>query len=94
VFQSAGLWMKALLDAVAKDPEQGEVFMREVQEESELLVLWALVLPRPVVSSVVVAKVEASLDQFGEGGDLRGSKRPEESTGEGSEDRRKQVRVG
>jgi hypothetical protein len=94
VFQSAGLRVKALLDAVVKDPEQGEVFMREVQEESKLLALRALVLPRPVVSSVVVAKVEASLNQFGEGGDLRGSKRPEESAREGSEDRRKRARVG
>ena len=93
MFQGAGLRVKALLDAAARDPEQEEVYMREIREESESLALRALVLPRPVASSAVVAKIEASLGQFGEGGEVRGLKRSEESVGEGSEDRRKRARV-
>jgi len=55
VFQGAGLLVKALLDAAAREPEKKEVYMEEVWEESEVLVLWVLVLPCPVPSSVAVA---------------------------------------
>ena len=68
-FQGAGLRVRALLDAVVRDPEQGEVYMGEIREESEALALRPLVLPRPVPSAAVVAKLEASLALFGEGGE-------------------------
>jgi len=86
--------VKALLDAVAREPEKKEVYMEEVREESEALALRALVLPRPVPLSAAVAKLEASLALFGEGGETRGLKRAGESTGEGSEERRKQAQRG
>jgi len=68
-FQGAGLLVKALLDAAAREPKKKEVYMEEVQEESEVLALRALVLPRPVPSSAAVAKLEVSLALFGEGGE-------------------------
>jgi len=94
VFQGTGLLVKALLDGAAREPEKKEVYMEEVREESEALALRALVLPRPVPSSAAVAKLEASLALFGEGGETRGLKRPRESTEEGSEERRKRAQRG
>ncbi|KIJ89912.1 hypothetical protein K443DRAFT_15696, partial [Laccaria amethystina LaAM-08-1] len=91
VFQGAGLRVRALLDAVAKDPKGKEVYMQEIREESESLALWAIVLPHPVVSSTVVAMVEASLGLFSKGGVVRGLKRVGEGSGAGSEDRGKHV---
>ena len=88
-FQGTGLLVKALLDAVAREPKK-----KEVREESEALALRALILPHPMPSSAAVAKLEASLALFGEGGEMRGLKRAGESTGEGSEERRKQARRG
>ena len=70
VFQGTGLLVKALLDAGAREPKKKEVYMEEVQEESEVLVLQALVLPCPMPSSAAVAKLEASLALFGEGGEM------------------------
>jgi len=83
--------VKALLDAAAREPKKKEVYMEEVQEESEALALRALVLPHPVPSSAAVAKLEVSLALFGEGGEMRGLKWAGESTGEGLEERRKQL---
>jgi len=90
-FQGAGLLVKALLDAAAREPEKKEVYMEEVWEESKALALQALVLPRPMPSSVAVVKLEASLALFGEGGEMRGLKQAGESTGEGLEERRKRA---
>ena len=53
--------MRALLDAVVKDPNQ---------EESEALVLRALVLPCPVQLSSEVTKLKESLGQFSKGGEV------------------------
>jgi len=69
VFQGAGLLVKALLDAVVREPEKKEMYMEEVQEESEALLLQVLVLPCPMPSSVAVAKLEVSLALFGKGGE-------------------------
>jgi hypothetical protein len=93
VFSGGNLRVKALLDAVEKDPDQEEMYMGEVREEIEVLALRALVLPRPVPTSSVVKKLEENLAQFGEGGDVQSLKRSEESAGEGSEDRRKRARA-
>jgi hypothetical protein len=93
VFSGGNLRVKALLDAAAKDPDQRELYINEIREESEVLALRGLVLPRPVPSSSVAKKLEESLAQFGEGGDVRSLKRSEESVGEGSEDRRKRARA-
>jgi len=84
--------VRALLDAVVKDPDQEEMYMSEIREESEALVLRALVLPRPVQLSSEVTKLKESLGQFGEGGEVRGLKRFGEGVGEGSEERRKRAR--
>jgi hypothetical protein len=92
VFTGANLRVRALLDAVVKDPDQEGVYMGEIREESEALALRALVLPRSVPSSLVVKKLEESLGQFGEGGEVRGLKRPGVGVGEGSEERRKRAR--
>jgi len=70
VFQGTGLLVKALLDAAVREPKKKEMYMEEVQEESEALVLQVLVLPCPMPSSVAVAKLEASLALFGEGGEM------------------------
>ena len=91
VFQGAGLLVKALLDAVVREPKKKEMYMEEVQEGSRALALQVLVLPHSVPSSAAVAKLEVSLALFGEGGEMRGLKRAGESTGEGSEERRKQA---
>ena len=84
--------MRALLDAVVKDPDQEEMYMSEIQEESEALVLRALVLPHPVQLSSEMTKLKESLGQFGEAGEVRGLKRFGEGVGKGSEERRKQAR--
>jgi hypothetical protein len=91
VFQGTGLRVKALLDAVARELEKEDVYMGEVQVESEKLALQALVLPCPVRLSEAVARLEASLGLFNEGGKVRGLKRGGEGSGEGSEERKKQA---
>lgn len=92
MFKGASLRVKALLEAAVKDPAQEKVYMGELREESEALALRALVLPRPVASSSVVNKLEESLGQFGEGGEVRVLKRSGEGVGEGTEERRKRAR--
>ena len=90
-FQGANLRVRALLDAALKDPDQEDLYMGEVRKESEALALRALVLPCPVPLSAV-KKLEESLGQFGEAGQVRGLKRLGEGAGEGSEERRKRAR--
>ena len=94
VFQGTGLLVKALLDAAAREPKKKEVYMEEVWEESEALVLQVLVLPHPMPSSAAVVKLEVSLALFSKGGEMRGLKRAGESTGEDLEERRKRARRG
>ena len=69
-FKGGNLNVRALLDAVVKDPNQEEMYMSEIWEESEVLVLQALVLPRPVQLSSEVTKLKESLGQFGKGGEV------------------------
>lgn len=93
VFQGTNLRVKALLEAMVKDPNREDMYMGEAREESEALALRALVLPRRVPWSAMVEKLEESLGQFGEGSEMRGLKRsPGEGTGEASEERRKRAR--
>ena len=91
VFTGANLRVKALLDAAVKDPAQEGMYLGEIREASEALALRALVLPRPVPSSSAVKELEESLGQFGEGGEVRGLKRPGEGAREGSGKRRKRA---
>jgi predicted butyrate kinase (DUF1464 family) len=74
VFSGGNLQVKALLDAAAKDPDQREMYIDEIREESEVLALRGLVLPCPVLSSSVAKKLEESLARFGEGSDVRSLK--------------------
>ena len=92
VFQGTNLRVKALLEAMVKDPNREDMYMGEAREESEALALRALVLPRRVPWSAMVEKLEESLGQFGEGSEMRGLKRSGEGTGEASEERRKRAR--
>ena len=91
-FKGGNLNMRALLDAVVKDPDQEEMYMSEIREESEVLVLRALVLPCPIQLSSEMTKLKESLGQFGEAGEVRGLKRFREGVSEGSEERRKRAR--
>jgi len=90
-FKGRNLNMRALLDAMVKDPDQEEMYMSEIWEESEALVLRALVLPHPVQLSSGMMKLKESLGQFGKAGEVQGLKRFREGVGEGSEERRKQA---
>jgi len=90
-FKGGNLNMRALLDAMVKDPDQEEMYMSEIWEESEALVLRALVLPRPVQLSSEMMKLKESLGQFGKAGEVQGLKRFGEGVSEGSEERRKQA---